>query len=382
MAFSRRAFVRALGIGSAGALTAPAWVGARGLEAATAEPGLRDALLRVRADVIKLDSNENPYGPVPAAVRAVRDSFRRAALYPARDEKVVREAIAKGNGIAADQVMLGCGSGEVLRLAVQAYCSPSRHLVTATPTYESPTNYAKALGLPLREVPLDAQLRLDLDGMLRESKSAGLVFLCNPNNPTGHVYGEREVTAFVRAVLAADPAVVVLVDEAYHEFVDDPSYASALPLIAQHPRVIISRTFSKIYGIAGMRAGYAFGQPAMLGRMEKLRLPNGIGGLTQAAAVAALGDPAQLVKEQRLNREARAFTTRWFTDAGYAVVPSQANFVLVNIRRSAAAFREDCAQENVLVGRTFPPFNDYTRISIGTMDEMQRAMVVFKRVLG
>jgi histidinol-phosphate aminotransferase len=382
MAVSRRAFVRALGLGSAGALTAPAWVGARGLEAATAEPHPSDALLHAASDVIKLDSNENPYGPVPAAVRAVRDSFRRAALYPARDEQVVREAIARANGVAADQVMLGCGSGEVLRLAVQACCSPSRHLVTAVPTYESPTNYARALGLPLREVPLDARLRLDLDGMRREAKGAGLVFLCNPNNPTGHVYGEREVTAFVRAVLAADPQVVVLVDEAYHEFVDDPAYATALPLIASHPRVIVSRTFSKIYGIAGMRAGYAFGQPAMLARMERLRLPNGIGGLTQAAAVAALSDPAQLAEEQRKNREARAFTADWFRAEGYAVVDSQANFVLVDVRRSAAAFREDCARENVLVGRTFPPLTEHSRISIGTMDEMRRAVVAFKRVLG
>lgn len=381
MAVSRRAFLQALGVGGAGALTLPAWAHARGLEAAAGEPHAARDLLAARADLIKLDSNENPNGPVPAAVRAVMDSFKRAALYPASSEAPVREAIAKASGLAPDQVMLGCGSGEILRLAVQAFCSPTKHLVTALPSFESPATYARTLGLPLREVPLDAQLRIDLERMLREVKGAGLVFLCNPNNPTGHVHGEAEVTRFVKAVLAADPEVVVLVDEAYHEFVDDPSYATALPLVAAHPRVFVSRTFSKIYGIAGMRAGYAFGQPATLARMERLRLPNGIGGLTQVAAVAALGDPAQLRKEQQLNREARAFTTRWFADAGFGVIPSQTNFVLVDIKRDAAAFRTAAREAGVAVGRPFPPLTTHTRVSIGTMDEMRRALPILKRLL-
>lgn len=380
MTVSRRSFVRALGLGSAGALAVPSWVGARGLEAATAEPwGRADA---TAADLIKLDSNENPNGPVPAARRAIMDSFRRAALYPSAAEVEVREAIARANGLGADQVMLGCGSGEILRLAVQAYCSPTRHLVSALPSFESPATYARTLGLPLREVPLTTDLAMDLDGMVAQARGAGLVFFCNPNNPTGHVIGSRESDAFIRAVLAADPEVIVLVDEAYHEFVEDPSYATSLPLVATHPRVVISRTFSKIYGIAGMRAGYAFGQPATLARMNRLRLPNGIGGLTQAAAIAALGDPAQVAKESRLNREALRFTERFFRDAGYTVVPSQANFVLVDIKRDAARFREDARAAGVAVGRPFPPLVNHTRISIGTMDEMRRATAILMRVLG
>lgn len=382
MAVSRRSFLQALGVGGAGALTLPAWAHARGLEAATAEPWLPHASWAHRADLIRLESNENPNGPVPAAVRAVQEQFRRAALYPASSEVTLREAIAKANGLAPDQVMLGCGSGEILRLAVQAFCSPTRHLVTALPSFESPANYARTLGIPLREVPLDAALRIDLDAMLRQVKGAGLVFLCNPNNPTGHVHAASAANGFLEAALAADPEVVILVDEAYHEFVDDPSYASALPLIARHPRVFVSRTFSKIYGIAGMRAGYAFGQPATLARMEKLRLPNGVGALTQVAAIAALGDPAQLRREQELNRAARTFTTRWFRDAGFTVLDSQTNFVLVDIRRDAAAFRTAAREAGVGVGRPFPPLTTHTRISIGTMDEMRRALPILKRVLG
>lgn len=382
MSVSRRTFVRSLGVGGAGALTLPSWLNARGLEAGTVVNEFDLAAQAQGVTPIKLDSNENPNGPVPAAVRAVQQSFKRAALYPARNEQPVRDAIAKANGLAPDQVMLGCGSGEVLRLAVQAFCSPSRPLVTAHPSFETPATYAQALGLPVREVPLDSELRLDLKAMLAQVKGAGLVFLCNPNNPTGHVHGAAAVTAFVQAALRADPEVVVLVDEAYHEFVADPAYATALPLTASNPRVFVSRTFSKIYGIAGMRLGYALGAPATLTKMERLRLPNGIGGLTQVAGVAAIEDTAQMRKEHEANLAARAFTTEWFTNAGFAVVPSQANFVLVGIKRDAAAFRDACAAQGVLIGRVFPPLTQHSRISIGTIDEMRRAVPIFKRVLG
>ncbi|MFN0098459.1 MAG: pyridoxal phosphate-dependent aminotransferase [Gemmatimonadaceae bacterium] len=381
MSQDRRSFIRTLGVGGAGALSLPAWISARGLEAGThAEPSAVAAASRA-SGVIKLDSNENPNGPVPAVIREVQRSFRAAALYPARSEQPVRDAIAKANALKSDQIMLGCGSGEVLRLAVQAFCSPSKHLVSALPSFESPAQYARVLGLPVQEIPLDSELRIDLAAMARASRGAGLVFLCNPNNPTGHVHSAAAVKGFIDDVLRTDPEVVVLVDEAYHEFVDDPSYATAVPMIASTPRVFVSRTFSKIYGMAGMRLGYALGAPATLTRMERLRLPNGIGSLTQVAGLAAMSDPAQLAKEQRENRAARAFTTKWFTDAGFAVVPSQTNFILVRLNRDAAAFGAACAKHDVFVGRVFPPLMTHTRISIGTMDEMQRAVQVFKQVL-
>ena len=380
MAVSRRAFVRALGVGGAGALTIPSWVHARGLEAATADgPGA--ARLAQAAGALRLHSNENPNGPVPAALRAMTAAFATAAHYPASTESTLREAIARANALAANQVMLGSGSGEILRLAVQAFCSPTKPLVTAVPSFESPGAYARTLGLPVRDVPLAPDLSIDLDRMVAQARGAGLVFLCNPNNPTGHVHSKDRVDAFLRAVLAADPEVVVLVDEAYHEFVDDPGYASALPMMATQPRVFISRTFSKIYGLAGMRVGYAFGQPATLARMERLRLPNAVGALAQAAAMAALEDAPQMQREQVGNREARAFTTRWFADAGYTVVPSQTNFVLVDIKRDCRVFRDSCQGRGVLVGRPFPPLTNHARISIGTMAEMRSAVNIFRQVL-
>jgi histidinol-phosphate aminotransferase len=379
MALSRRRFVSALGLGGAGAVALPGLLNARGLEAGNAEAWTQ--ALAQGAAPIKLDSNENPNGPVPSAIRAVQESFRRAALYPARNEGPVRDAIAKASGLASDQVMLGCGSGEVLRLAVQAFCSATRPLVTAHPSFESPYQYATALGLPVREVPLDAAHRIDLEAMLARVPGAGLVFLCNPNNPTGHVHGEAAVSSFLERALRADPQVVILVDEAYHEFVTDPAYASAVAHVARHPRVFVSRTFSKIYGMAGMRLGYALGAPATLERMERLRLPNGIGGLTQVAGIAAIADQPRMRQEASQNAETRAFTTEWFTRKGFAVVPSQANFVLVDLRRDVAGFRDACTKEGVLVGRVFPPLTRHCRISVGTMDEMRRATRIFEKLL-
>lgn len=381
MSVSRRSFVRALGIGGAGALTAPQWIGARGLEAATANPA--DASWIAQQDaVIRLMSNENPNGPVPAAIRAMQASFREAAWYPASMEGRVVEALSKANNIPADQIMLGSGSGEILKTAVEAFCSTSRPVVVANPTFETCGAVARTLGYPVREVPLDAQHRIDLEAMARQSRGAGLVFLCNPNNPTAHVHGKAAVEHFVRTVLDGDPEVIVVVDEAYHEFVDDPAYATMLPLAAKEPRVIVSRTFSKIYGLAGMRIGYAFGQPATLQKMEQLRVPNGVGALASAAAVAALADTAQMRKEQEANRAARAYTVKFFTDAGYDVVPTQTNFMLVNIRRDTREFRDACMRQGVAVGRPFPPLLQHSRISIGKMDEMHRATEVFKRILG
>ena len=381
MSVSRRSFVRALGFGGAGVLTAPSWVSARGYEAATANPA-DAAFLEEQGALIRLMSNENPYGPAPAAIRAMQASVREAAWYPASMETRVVEAISKANNVPAERIMLGSGSGEILQLAVQTFCSPSKHLVAAHPTFETCGAVARLMGYPVREVPLDSEQRIDLDGMLKQVKGAGLVFLCNPNNPTAHVHGKAAVENFVRAALAADPEVIILVDEAYHEFVDDPAYASMLPHVATESRIIVSRTFSKIYGLAGMRIGYAFGQPATLGRMTPRRVPNGVGALAQVAAVAALADTQRMHEQQAQNREARAYTVKWFSERGYKVVPSQANFLMVNIRRDTREFRDACQRLGVLVGRPFPPLTSFSRISIGTMDEMQRATAVFARVLG
>ena len=294
----------------------------------------------------------------------------------------LREAVAKAPGVPVDHVLLGCGSSEVLRVAVDAFTSPAKALVTAAPTFEDAADRAKVLGVPVRAVPVMGDLRLDLPTMAAQAGGAGLVFVCNPNNPTGTVYPAAAIADFVRRVKRDAPDATVLVDEAYHEYVDDPAYATALPLALEMPGVVVARTFSKAHGLAGLRVGYAIARPATIEAMSRHLLGIGINALGATAALAALGDRELPSRERRLNAEAREYTTRFFEGRGYRVTPSQANFLMVDVRRDPKAFQDACREQKVLVGRPFPPLKTHARVSIGTMDEMRAATEVFARVLG
>ncbi len=378
MAVSRRAFVAAIGGGSVGLLSST-WVTARGSEARLGTGGwlAQDN----PAATLLLNSNENPLGPGPAALKALHDATSSACRYPARAGNILPESIAAALGVPVDRVMPACGSGEVLRVAVEAFCSPSRPLVTALPTFETCTNTAKFLKFPLHEVSVGADLGLDLETMAQKAAGAGLVFVCNPNNPTGTVYGSSIIEGFVERVRKASPETVILIDEAYHEYVEDPSYATALPLALAYPQVIVSRTCSKVHGMAGLRIGHAVGQPGTLAKMAGWRLGNGLNILGIHAAAAAFGDHAHIERARAANREAREFTRKFFVDLGFTVAPSHTNFVLADIRRDAADFARACRGAGALVGRPFPPLATWTRVSIGTMDEMQRATAIFTKLL-
>jgi histidinol-phosphate aminotransferase len=267
-------------------------------------------------------------------------------------------------------------------MAMQAFTSRTSYLVTALPTFETPREYADAFGVPIRTVRLDANLRLNLATMELEAPGAGLVYLCNPNNPTATVLGAPAMTAFVERVARTSPQTAVLIDEAYHEYVDDPAYKTSIPLASTHRNVIVSRTFSKIHGLAGLRCGYAIADAETIPKLARFKLETGVNQLAIAAARAALGDPDRIARERTLNRDVREYTRKLFQSMGYPAGPSETNFVMVNIRRDSRAFREGCRRAGVVVGRAFPPLDTYVRISIGTMDEMQRAGVIFKRVLG
>ncbi|MGZ8412688.1 MAG: pyridoxal phosphate-dependent aminotransferase [Gemmatirosa sp.] len=386
MPLSRRSFVRSLGLSGAGVVSASI-IGGRGREALAAElrrAGSLDAPegMTLPSEVIKLSSNENPRGPGEAAMRALREALSGSGRYPFPQATALREAVAKANGVPVDHVLLGCGSSEVLRIAVDAFASPAKALVTAAPTFEDAAERARVLGVPIRAVPVLGDLRLDLPTMAAQAGGAGLVFVCNPNNPTGTLYPATAVADFVRRVKRDAPGAAVLIDEAYHEYVDDPAYASALPLAVETPGVLVVRTFSKAYGIAGLRVGYAIARPETIAAMARHALGIGVNALGATAAIAALSDRELPARERRLNGEAREFTRRFFASRGYTVTPSQANFLMVDVRRDPKAFQEACRAQQVLVGRPFPPLATHARVSIGTMDEMRAAVDVFARVLG
>jgi len=372
-------FVRTLGAGGVGALVVPA-LSARGREAlaAVAEPA---SALIPPATAIRLDSNENPNGPGPAALEAIRGVFSEASRYPDRPEDLLQEKIARTHGLPAGCVLTGCGSTEILRMAVHQFTAPDRPVVTASPTFEEPARFAERIGTPVIAVPVDAALKLDLAAMGARAGGAGLLYICNPNNPTATVHGAKAVKGLVARVGAASPGTTILIDEAYFEYVDDPGYATAIPLAMENPRVIVARTFSKVFGMAGLRVGYAVGDAGTLRDLARQKLPSGVNLMGAAAAIAALGDEVHIERERRLNREAKAFTRRFFESAGYKVVNSEANFMMIDIRRDPRGFRAACRERSVMVGRPFPPLDTYARISIGTLDEMRRAVEVFDEVL-
>ena len=396
MFFTRRSFVKAASISGVGALTAPL-IAARGSEAlrdGIFEPysaGLvgstryasdeRAAARLVSPDAIRLDSNENPNGPGQVALDAIRAMFGEASRYPDVPGDDLKQTIARHQKVAPENVLIGCGSGEILRMAVYAFTSPQRALVTGLPSFEDPVKHAEMTHAPVRAVPVDSELRLDMGRMLDETTGAGLVFLCNPNNPTATVHGAATVKDFVAQTNKRAPDCVVMVDEAYHEYVDEPSYASAIPLALENPKVIVIRTFSKVFGMAGLRLGYAIGRPETLREMQRHKLPNNINVLAAASAIATLPDQAHIDRERQLNREAREFTRKSFESMGYKSGVSNSNFIMVAIGRDSKAFKAACAKQGILVGRAFPPLTTQARISIGTMDEMRKAVDVFRQVL-
>jgi len=384
MPVSRRSFVATLGAGTAGLITAPliSWRGHEGLLAYQGVVDRRaDRLLASKPGMIRVDSNENPNGPGRRALDAITRHLGESNRYPVKGEDDLVQVLATLHGVSAENIILGCGSGELLRAAVQAFTAPTRALVAPEPTFESPANFARFLNRPVTAPKVDAKLRLDLDAMTGAARGAGLVYLCNPNNPTATVHGKSDIDAYVEGVMRASPQTTILIDEAYHEYVDDPSYATAIPLALANPRVVVTRTFSKVFGMAGLRAGYAIGRADTLKSMASWLLGSNVNQLALVAAATTAGDKTHIAEEQRKNREARAFTRRFFEGAGYTVHSTEANFLMVDVHRDAKAFKLECVKHMVAIGRAFPALPTYARVSIGTLPEMKKATAVFRTVL-
>jgi histidinol-phosphate aminotransferase len=378
---SRRSFLSAVGAAGLGAIALPRgaqaadWLAGRGREG-------RQAARRVSEPLILLNSNENPYGPSSDAIDAVMSRFGSAARYPDAGEEELRARIADHHKVGVDSVLLGCGSTEILAIATDAFTTLSRRLVTVAPSFETPRDVALRKGVAIDAVPVDGSLRLDLQAMYERCAGAGLLFICNPNNPTGTSHGIGDLTHFIAQVNRRSPESHLLIDEAYFEYVDDAAYGTAIPEAVRNPRVIVSRTFSKVHGMAGMRAGYAIAHPETIRRLEPYRTPSGVNVFAAAAAIASLERPEHVVRQRALNAEARTFAVHAMEALGYTVVPSHANFFLTDIRRDPAAFQQAMQARGVAVGRVFPPLTTYSRISIGTLDEMRQAMPIVADVLG
>lgn len=358
----------------------PSWISARGREAQAGQAASAQGATPPTEAALFLDSNENPTGPCPAAAAALAGLLAKASRYPMRDMRALADDIAARHATRADYVSIGCGSTEILLNAVRTFTSPTAGLLAPAPTFESPARLAQTLGHPVVERPVTTALLVDLDDLARHVEGAGLVFLCNPNNPTGTALPLDAVTAFVRDARKRSPDTIVLLDEAYIEYADG-GVSSAEALALAMPNVIVSRTFSKCFGMAGLRVGYALGAAALLNRMQPHAMPMGVNMLGLHAARAALGTEGFEARERARNAEVRRFVAGRFTAAGCRVVPSHTNFVMVDLGRDAGAFRGGCETGGVHIGRRFPPLATHVRISLGTMAEMERAWTVFAPLL-
>ena len=389
MALSRRDFVRRLGVGGAAVASASHIIG-YGHEELLAFTGSaqaqRDARRAGGAPPIRLSSNENLRGPSPKVIEVLRShpSKDLGLGYPPPNVSAFVDACAAMDGAKPNNVIVSTGSGEILTAAVMAYCNGDKSLVTGDPSYGAPAQTAQRIKAPVKFIAVDPKsLALDLEGMIRASIGAGLVFLCNPNNPTSTVQTSADIEQTVRTIKQRSPETGILIDEAYLEYATRPGAFTMAKLALELPGVFISRTFSKAYGMAGMRMGYAIGQPETMNKVGRAWGLGSINELQAVAGIAALNDKAHMQWERMENKRVRDWTQAQFREMGFESPESETNFIFVNIRRPAVEFRDAARAQGVAVGRDFPPMEKtYARISLGTMEDMQKAMVVFKQVLG
>jgi histidinol-phosphate aminotransferase len=349
---SRRSFAVLVGAGAAAAATLP-------------------SILAASSKTILLNSNENPYGPSPGAMQAMRDAMSEAFRYPDDVEEALGDAVAKVHGVPREQVLLGNGSSDILRLAATAFGS---HLVTAEPTFEALWFAVPASNVV--KVPLDASYAHDLPKMLEAAKS-GLVYICNPNNPTATITPKASMRAFLDAVPST---TTVLVDEAYHHYAEGSDYESVVPLVAKHENLVVARTFSKIYAMAGIRCGYAIAQKPLIQQMASSQAWNAMNLMACVAARASLADSAHAVESKKKNSETRAWVVKELDSLGYRTLPSEANFYMIDMRTDVRPVIQAFRERNVRVGRLFPAMPKHLRVTIGTREEMDRFVETFKAV--
>ena len=351
------------------------------------------------ATVVRLSSNENPYGPSSSALRAMNDAFGLAWRYPDEHADTLVEMLAKLNGVNREQILLGNGSGEILKLAAAAFTGPlvasrppirlSRRgrtlsfrpgrgkLIVADPTFEAILNHAAVNGAEVVKVPLNARFAHDLPRMRAASRD-GLIYICNPNNPTASITPKNELGDFIAN---CPRETTILVDEAYYHYADSADYESVIPLIKQHPNLIVARTFSKIYGMAGLRCGYCVAQPQVIEHLRPHQTWDSVNIMALVAAIASLGDSEQVTNGRRMNTETKAFASGELNKLGYQHIPSQANFFMIDMKRPVAPLIGALREKGVQVGRLFPSLPNHMRVTVGKQDEMDSFLSAFRQVV-
>jgi histidinol-phosphate aminotransferase len=392
---SRRRFAQLMGVGAA-------YIAARPQASLAGNYAVSDSRhAAINQAVVRLNSNENPYGPSPMAVKAMSEAFALAWRYPDEQNDNLIEMLAKINGVSRDQILLGDGSGEILKLSASAFTGPLNddnraitlarptrgpalsfkpgrgRLVVADPTFEAILNHGTVNGAEVVKVPLTSSFAHDLSRTLTEV-SEGLVYICNPNNPTASITPKNDLRDFI----AKCPSqTMILVDEAYHHYADGADYESVIPLIKQHPNLIVARTFSKIYGMAGLRCGYCIAQPETIQRMRPHQTWDSVNIMALVAAIASLKDESQVTRGHRLNLEVKGMVSDAMERMGYQHIPSQANFMMFDVKRPVQPLISALRERGIQVGRLFPALPTHMRVTIGKRLQMQAFLSAFKQVV-
>ncbi len=321
---------------------------------------------------VRLSSNENPLGLSPAARQGVIDAIVFANRYPGEWKGPVVETLARRLGVGPENLVLGAGSTEVLQAAVQAFEVHRAPMVIAEPTFEDVPRYQKPYSYELTAVPLAPDLSHDLDRMRDVAEKGGrpaMVYICNPNNPTGTITPSRDVDAWI----ADAPATTTfLVDEAYFEYADDPAYWTGMKWIDSKPNVVVVRTFSKIFGMAGLRLGYGVAHPDTAARLQEFMANSDTNVLALAAARASMADEGLEARSINVNTEAKKIATTTLDDLGIEYIPTQTNFMMHRVSGDLKAYISRMREQGIHVGRPFPPMMEWNRVSFGLPEEMER----------
>jgi histidinol-phosphate aminotransferase len=326
----------------------------------------------------RLCYNENPYGPSQKMRDAMTKGFDQGFIYPFKQISELQALIAKKEGVSTDHIVVTAGSREGLNAAGLTYASNGKEVICCAPTYKSLMTYAARFGGYVNSVPLDQNHRYDLTEIeKRISSHTGLVFICNPNNPTGTLLPANDMKSFCKE---ASKRTIVFADEVYHNYISESGYPSMVSLVKEGHNVIVARTFSKIYGLAGIRVGYLIARPEIASRLRD-NLQAGTNILAVHAAKAALEEESFLQNSLKRNEEARQFVYKTCDEIGLEYIPSHTNFVFFRTGQNIEGLIPKMRDHNVLIGRPFPPLTDWCRISTGKMEDMYRFGEALKKVM-
>lgn len=328
-------------------------------------------------NIIRLSSNENPYGPSPFVREKIVSAFDKVCRYPGADIDLLTKKIALKEGLTPDNILVTVGSTEGLKIAALAYLRKGGELVAPEPTFEAMLNYAEACGAYVHRVPVNKDLGIDLESMEKRCNAdTKMVFVCNPNNPTGTILPADEMTHFCTKMAQR---TMVFSDEAYFDYVNEKNYPTMTSLVKKDLNVIVSRTFSKVYGIAGLRIGYLVARPDIIKRLKSFQVDNP-NMLALAAANAAIDEKEFYNFSIQKNIESKTMITRTLDQFGLQYTQSHANFVFFRSGIDISEFGKKMLQHNIKVGRPFRPLLDWCRISTGTTEEMQAVVSALKKI--